>query len=382
MPEHLAPKLKPLSVKYDRLVLDANNPRFITRKEDQIAEQHFLEQDLAQITVGKLFPEDKDYYKIEELASSIRQNGWLPVDYIFVRKLAEHDKYYVVLEGNRRVAAIRKLMKDPSSDTSLKGSLETIEVMEVLDSGSAEELQKKITYLLGVRHHGSLKKWTPFAQAHNIFTRYLEAAHQTAETFEWHENIGQEVADTLSIQLEEVQDRLRVYRVMSQVGKTPEVKDSPGGIEDRYYSICAEPLLSPRKKLGKYISQNPTTFLLSEEGVLRMNNLCHFNIPNREHAPLHNPQEWRYLDKILSDDNEEKRDANLKLVEKEKQHPSDVWAARAMELFKLTWSKWLFQVASILKTVSLGDDFSTNKAKETTARLVTMITELDKRDLH
>jgi ParB-like nuclease domain len=382
MPEHLAPKLKPIDVKYDRLVLDANNPRFITRKEDQIAEQHFLEQDLAQITVGKLRPEGKDDYKIEELANSIKQNGWLPVDYIFVRRLAEHDKYYVVLEGNRRVAAIRQLMKDPSTDASLKSSLETIEVMEVLDSGSPEDLQKKITYLLGVRHHGSLKKWTPFAQAYNIFTRYLEAAHQTADTFEWNEEIGQEVADTLSIQLDEVQERLRVYRAMSQVGRIPEVKDSPGGMEDRYYSICAEPLLSPRKKLGGYIIQSPSTFLLSDEGALRLNNLCHFSVPNRDHAPLHNPQEWRYLDKILADEDVEKRYANLKLVEEEKLHPSDVWAARAMEIFKLTWNKWLFQTASILRTVSLGDDFSSDKAKDTTSRLVAIVTELDKRDQH
>src|SRR5690348_13447143 len=293
MQEQLTPKLKKIAVKYDRLVLDPNNPRFITRKEDQIAEEHFLEQELAQITVGKLCPEDKDYYRIEELANSIRQNGWLPVDYIFVRKLTGHDKYYVVLEGNRRVAAIRRLMKDSGTEPSLKSSLESIEVMEVLDSGSPEELKKKITYLLGVRHHGSLKKWTPFAQAHNIFTRYLEVANQTPETFEWNEKKGQEVASTLSIQLEEVMDRLRVYRVMFQVGRSPAVKDSPGGMEDRYYSICAEPLLSPRKKLGAYLSANARTFLLPDEGVLRMINLCHFNLRNRDNAPLHNPQEWR-----------------------------------------------------------------------------------------
>ena len=383
MPEHLAPKLKKIAVKYDRLVLDANNPRFITRKEDQIAEQHFLEQDLAKITEGKLFPEGKDSYQIDELANSIRKNGWLPVDYIFVRKLVEDHKYYVVLEGNRRVAAIRKLMRDPITSNPLKVSLETIEVMEVLDSGSAEDLQKKITYLLGVRHHGSLKKWTSFAQAHNIFTRYIEAAHQNADTFEWNQKIGQEVADTLSIDVQEVQNRLKVYRVMFQVGKTPEVWGSPGGMEDRYYSVCAEPLLSPRKQLGTYIKQNPTTFLLPEEGVLRMNNLCHFNVRDRKDAPLHNPQEWRYLDKILADEDSEKRIANLKQVEEgDKRHPSDVWAARAVELFKLTWSKWLLQVASILKTVSLGDDFNTDKAKDTAGRLVKLISALDKKDLH
>ena len=209
MPEPLAPKLKPIAVKYGQLVLDPNNPRFTARKEDRIAEEHYLEQDLNGITKGKLFPEKKDRYKIEELVNSIKQNGWLPVDYIFVRKLKGEVTRYVVLEGNRRVVAIREIMKDPNFDDELKKSLQSIDVMEVLDSGSAGDLQKQITYLLGVRHHGSLKKWTPFAQATNIFRRYLEVATQTAATFKWEKSYGQKVADTLSIPVDEVQDRLR-----------------------------------------------------------------------------------------------------------------------------------------------------------------------------
>jgi ParB-like nuclease domain len=379
MPEPLAPQLNKIPVNYDRLVLDPNNPRFITRKEDQIAEEHFLEQDLAAITRGKLFPDDKDYYKIKELANSIKQNGWRPVDYIFVRKLKGHEKYYVVLEGNRRVTAIREIMRDPEITPQLKRSLQTIEVMEVLDSGSPEELHKKITYLLGVRHHGSLKKWTPFAQAHNIFIRYLEVAGQTPATFQWNPDFGQKVAATLSIQLDDVQNRLKVYRVMSQLGSSPIVK---GHMEDRYYSICAEPLLSRSKRLGKYLNPHPSTFFLDDTGVSRMINLCHFEVPERAGAPLSNPQEWRYLDKLLADEDTEKREVNLKKVEVEKVPPRVVWAERAMELYKLTWEKWLFQVNSILKTVSLGDDFKTDKAKETASRLVELVKILDKRDLH
>src|SRR5438874_12704095 len=110
MEEQLAPKLEKITVRYDRLVLDPNNPRFTTRKEDQIPEEHYLDQDNAGITSAKMFPEKKDRYKIAELVNSISQNGWLPVDYIFVRKLKGDDKRYVVLEGNRRVAAIREIM--------------------------------------------------------------------------------------------------------------------------------------------------------------------------------------------------------------------------------------------------------------------------------
>jgi hypothetical protein len=382
MPEPLAPKLKQIKVKYECLVLDPNNPRLITRKEDRIREEDYLEQDLAGITLSRLFPGKKDRYKIDELVNSIKQNHWLPVDFIFVRKLKGDDKRYVVLEGNRRVAAIRKIMTDQESPAALKEELQSIEVMEVLDSASDEDLQSKITYLLGVRHHGSLKRWTPFAQAHTIFERYLGRAMQTPENFKWDLAVGQKIADTLSIQVKEVQERLKVYRVMAQIGNSPDVKKSPGGMKDRYYSVCAEPLLSPRKKLGGYLNQDPSTFLLSDEGAARIKNLCRFSEPNRggETAPINNPEEWRSLDRILADEDISKRDKNLREVEENHRHPSQVWAERSMELYTYTWEKWLVEVNSILKRVSLGDDFSTDNAKQTAKKLVALIKELDRRD--
>jgi ParB/Sulfiredoxin domain len=385
MPEQLAPKLKQISVKYNRFVLDPNNPRFTTREEDRVREEHYLDQDLTGATLSKMRPEQKDRYKIAELVSSIKQNGWLPVDYIFVRRLRGEDNRYVVLEGNRRVAAIREIMKDSTSDTTLKKSLESIDVMEVLDSGSSEELQEQITYLLGVRHHGSLRRWTPFAQAHNIFERYLEVSHQIPESFEWNEQYAKEVADTLSIPNEEVRDRLRVYQVMVQVGNSADVKKSEksgGGMVDRYYSICAEPLLSPRKKLGAYISQDPKTFLLNEEGVARMIKLCHFDEPDRKGAPLSNPPEWRYLDKILGDEDLEKRADMLRQVEEQRSHPSEVWAIRAKEMTKYTWERWLLELTSILNTVTLDDLKDTRGAIPTVEKLLGLVDQLDQRDIH
>ncbi len=381
MAELLAPKLKPISVRYDQLVLDPNNPRFTTRKEDRIAEGHFLDQDLAGITESKLFTKG-DRFKIEELVNSIKRNGWLPVDYIFVRKLKDDPKRYVVLEGNRRVAAIREIMKDTKGAAKPKNELASIQVMEIVDKISSEELQKKITYLLGVRHHGSLKRWTPFAQAYNIFVRYLEVSGQNSDTFTWSQSHGQVVADTLSIPLEEVRDRLKVYRVMSQIGNSPLVKESEGGMEDRYYSVCEEPLVKPRKMLGSYVEQDPKSFLLTEETVGRIIEVCHFNQANREGAPIRNPQEWRYLDRILADEDISKKQMNLREVEVHKRLPSEVWAERAAELSPVNWEKWLFQVNTILKSVSLGDDFKSEKATDSFNRLVALIEKLDQKDLH
>ena len=382
MTEHLAPELNKISVRYDRLILDPNNPRFTTRKQDQISEDDCLEQDIAGRTMSKMKPELKpERYKIDELVRSIRQNGWLPVDAIFVRKLQNEKDLYVVLEGNRRVAAIRLIMSGSEIDEGLREALTHIEVMEVLDSDSDSGQRRKISYLLGVRHHGSLKKWTPFAQAHNILERYLDESGQTLEDFKWIESYGQKVADTLSITITNVEDRLKVYRAMAQIGNSPAVENSAGGIKDRYYSLCAEPLLSPRKKLADYVKQNRESFLLMDGSVERMTNLCHFDRANRTGAPMHNPSEWRYLDNILADEDVAKREENLRKVQHEKQRPSDAWADRAKELATLTWDKWLSEVNLILTKVTLQELSDTTDAVATVERLVCLVDDLNGHDI-
>jgi len=150
MAESLAPTLKKITVKPAQLILDPNNPRFMTHKDDVVDEENLLDPDQSSRTKDKIFPngvKGKDPYKIQQLVNSIQINGWLPVDYIFVRRYQPNSKYYVVLEGNRRVTAIREILDNKEAKPSVKAELETIDVMEVLDNGSDEDLQKKITYL-------------------------------------------------------------------------------------------------------------------------------------------------------------------------------------------------------------------------------------------
>lgn len=385
MAESLAPTLEKITVKPTQLILDPNNPRFMTHRDDKVDEDNLLDPDQSSRTKDKIFPngvKGKDPYKIQQLVNSIQMNGWLPVDYIFVRRYQPNSKYFVVLEGNRRVTAIREILESKESRPDIKAELQTIDVMEVLDNGSDDDLQKKITYLLGVRHHGSLVRWTPFAQARNILTRYLEVASQTATSFKWKKEQGEEVANAFSIEVGEVEERLRVYRAMEQIGNSPIVKDSAGGMKDRYYSLVAEPLISPRKKLNEHIKQDPTTFLLTDEGVSRMNNLCQFNEPGRGDPPLSSPQEWRYLDRILDDPDAVERAKNLKRVEEAKEKPSDVWADRAAQMFPPEWDKWLMQVNTILKGINLSADTDSPQAKAAAQKILDLILKLDAMDAH
>ena len=360
MPDIALPSMREITVSPDNLILDPNNPRLrlISGDDDNVPEERAVDPGIVERTRSKLIG-NNDRFHLEQLKKSILSNGWQPVDQIFVKAHQTKDNY-LVLEGNRRVMAIRDLLNKTLPDEHpLRDDLQEISVMEVLEDASPEELNKKISYLLGVRHHGSLQKWTPFAQANNIYLHYLQLSKQRRENFLWDQDVAEEISSALSITPKEVEHRLKVFRAMQQIGSRPEVKSTEpdGGMKDTYYSICGEGLLSRNKYVADFITQDQSTFLLDEDSCIRMEKLCHFSQPRRSGSPLNNPREWRYLGNILGDHDEQKRTDNLQKVLDKKERPSAVWAVRAEELRKLQWDKWLNNVSLLLQKVELGDDF-------------------------
>lgn len=375
----LMPQMRRITVSPNKLILDPNNPRLISRSDDRVKDEDVGDAGIIQRTAEKMKGGVKDAFRIKNLETSIERNGWQPVDSIFVRRHGDTDQY-IVLEGNRRVTAISNLLNKEDLDPRIRSEIADIEVMEILDAGlSREELEEKISYLLGVRHHGSLKSWSPFAQAHNIYLQYKSSSAQTDDNFSWSEVQGDRIAGTLGIKLEVVKDRLKVYRSMLQIGNSPVVKESEGsggGMKDRYYSVCQEVLIGRSKKLGEYIRQDPDTFTLDDEAVQRMNSLCSFNVSGRQDAPINNPAQWRYLDKILSDEDEAKRSSMLSEVEDEKKRPDAVWAQRAEELRRLQWDRWLQKVAFVLDGITIGNIQSTDEESQVIRRLVALLDRL------
>lgn len=372
----LMPTLKSVKVAASKLILDPNNPRFLTHDNDHTDESDFLDPGVSVETNRKMTNEDGSDYRIDGLKKSIRENGWVPVDRIFVRKYLDTDRY-VVLEGNRRVTAIRQLLDEADLHEDTRRSIDPLEVVEVVDDCGPEVLKTRISYLLGVRHHGSLKPWSPFAQAHNMYKRYLVISGQTDQTYQWDETRGEQVANALSLEIKRVKQRLQVYRVMQQIDQVEEVQ-AVDGIKARYYSICEEVLLKGGKsKLPEYIRQDGSTMLIDDESMGRMINLCHFDVSNREGAPIRNPTEWRKLDKILSDDDGSKVTAMLAEVEENKRHPSDVWAEREEERYKPRWDTWLREVSLLLGSVQFGHDLDSAEAKNAGKRLDNLLQALD-----
>lgn len=139
----------------EELILDAKNPRLYNGKNfNDNAGPHELVKALS------------DTADLEELVKSISENGYMSIEPLIVIK--KGDKY-VVLEGNRRLAAI-KLLTEPDLAQKCR-----VVVPKVLEPRVINSLKEVAVYLvndesearsfIGFKHVNGPHKWDSFAKA-------------------------------------------------------------------------------------------------------------------------------------------------------------------------------------------------------------------------
>ena len=89
----------------DRLILDPNNYRFRDRPEYRPVEQaNMADARVQQRTQNFIL--GKNNGNVKDLISSFTTNGFLDIDQIQVTQVGD---YFLVLEGNRRIATLKYL---------------------------------------------------------------------------------------------------------------------------------------------------------------------------------------------------------------------------------------------------------------------------------
>lgn len=151
------------TVKLDELFLDPNNYRLINEKNyTEVSENELLNEIVQKRTLSMVCgPRNEN---IQDLLDSFRENGYLPVDQIQVRKIEE--KKYLVLEGNRRVSALKILKNEYEIDFI---DLENFNVSffnsipVVIYEGDSNTIQHLI--VMGLKHISGNKKWGEWNEA-------------------------------------------------------------------------------------------------------------------------------------------------------------------------------------------------------------------------
>jgi len=260
-------KLIPL----EDLLLDPNNPRFSIKKGEETDESVFGDNDVQIATYEEII-DKRNNFEIEELAKSIKTKGFYPIDKIFVRKVKNK---YLVVEGNRRITAIKYLVekeqKGTKKDNLEENIISSFQRINCVDLTGEDE--DGINLILGLRHHGSIKEWRLLPSSFNLFERYLKeyckinnCDENNHKEFIYDSKIAEKIGDLFSIKKSEVREKLLTYRIYLQIS------DEGIEIEDDKISIINEAVKKPliREHFGFDVQKG----LFSDEGVEKFIDVC------------------------------------------------------------------------------------------------------------
>lgn len=196
--------LEPRTVGLNQLHLDPNNPRLMGLRDDApdgFTDEEIVEAALQEQVLKKL---SEDRIGLTDLTAKIRTNGFLAIDRIVVKALgvtlSDGSETYVVLEGNRRVGALKTITGTPTMLAGLsdrvKASFTNLAVLvyEGDDPDVAWHIQ-------GLRHIEGIKEWGPFQKA-----RYLHDTHRDP----------QQLKQQTGISVQQINRLLRSYNGFQQ----------------------------------------------------------------------------------------------------------------------------------------------------------------------
>lgn len=166
--DNLATLLKPIIVRLDDLLLDANNPRFSELGEElsTIPEGRFADEKVQANTFDKM---RDPMFDVAELRDTIKTIGFLPMDRVVVRRWKGNSESpkYVVVEGNRRVTALKwlKNLHEIGKETFDNDRLANLLEIECLLLNSDLAPASATLILPGLRHVSGIKEWGPYQKA-------------------------------------------------------------------------------------------------------------------------------------------------------------------------------------------------------------------------
>jgi len=140
----------------DLLDFDPTNPRFGGLMDGK--SQEHIQQELM-----------KEPYYAFELVDSFLKNGFIDYEPLVVKQIGNR---YLVIEGNRRLAAIREILGHQDRYVGRIEDLKTIPAL-VFPERPDEEHKSEMRIYLGVRHLIGFREWPPLSKA-----RFLDRLSQ------------------------------------------------------------------------------------------------------------------------------------------------------------------------------------------------------------
>ncbi len=192
------------ALQLDQLLLDPNNYRL--QEQDSFAQIEDNRYHLERVQNGTKTRLGRE--NLRPLRDSIFSNGFLEIERIVVTPYDHAEEKYLVVEGNRRVAALLQLREE--FDNGIDIPQNVVDVFAAVPCLVADEEGQVAFFreaIMGIRHVGGIKEWGGFQRAKLI-----------ADLYDVHELDPGSIGQRLGLSVQEVNRRYRAFRALKQMG--------------------------------------------------------------------------------------------------------------------------------------------------------------------
>jgi hypothetical protein len=273
-------KLRTAVVNPTQLLLDPTNPRLITDTKQIRAYSNTELQDskIQNQILDLVFKKEHD---VRRLIESISEIGFVGGMHEMVVKPIGPNGPYKVLEGNRRTAAIRYLLKSPEKlREDVRRGLEQIEVkiFEYIPNTQHDE-EKVISVLLGTIHIEGPREWGALEKANYITRTYSSIVK--GNPFPFNNKAAHDVGIRFKQSTKAIHKALIICKTYEQI------KLAHQDLSPTSYTLI-DLATSTKAVCNDFFELDRDLCTLSELGVERFIELV--LVPN---APVHNPKLFR-----------------------------------------------------------------------------------------
>lgn len=198
---------KSLNIK--NLFLDPNNYRFADEVKYEKIDNDKLLSDRIQKRTRSYIEGDKRS-SIHDLLESFRANGFLKVDVIQLKDLGNNN--YLVIEGNRRVTALKCLQDDFKQGKDIGKLSPTIFNSVPAEIIKTQNDTKEHLIIMGLKHISGNKKWPAINQAQLIYD-YLKDSWDNDNEYAEKED---ELCKSLGITKQKLRSSQRAIHLINQ----------------------------------------------------------------------------------------------------------------------------------------------------------------------
>jgi hypothetical protein len=248
----------------------------------------------------------KNEHEVPKLAKSMMQSGFMREKAPIVLKLSDLDRY-LVLEGNRRLTAIRLILsgKDKVAP-EIRKSLEFIPCWLFELNSDEVPLEAAISRMVAEAHIKGQKAHTKIQQAHMLYDGYMSfLTEKGSEDFYVDSTVMQKGAEFFGHGVKEFEQEVAVFRLFCQfVQINPKIDHK---VREKLTWVYSNP-----RQFGKYFSYSTDTFEIGQQETE-----SYFDIFLRKGCAVNNPASFKKFINVM-------RYGNKRLVEVLRTHPEQL----------------------------------------------------------